>query len=62
VTNRSTTANFASLADPAAITNLPFDAAGNLVASRATPRGNGCGVATAFQTPRTIQAQIRFSF
>ena len=27
VTNRSTTANFASLADPAAITNLPFDAA-----------------------------------
>jgi len=62
VTNRSTTANFASLADPAAITNLPFDAAGNLVASRATPRGNGFGVATAFQTPRTIQAQIRFSF
>ncbi|MFL6113468.1 MAG: hypothetical protein ACJ786_19220, partial [Catenulispora sp.] len=62
VTARSTTANFASLADPGTITNLPYDAAGNLVASRATPRGNGFGIATGFQTPRTLQAQIRFSF
>ena len=54
VTGRSTTANFASLADPVTITNLPYDAAGNLVPSRSTPRGNGFGIANGFQTPRTV--------
>ncbi|HXG57336.1 MAG TPA: hypothetical protein VNJ03_18290 [Vicinamibacterales bacterium] len=43
-------------------TNLPFDANGNLIASRSLPRGAGFGVANAYQNPRTIQAQIRFSF
>lgn len=44
------------------ITNLPFDANGNLIDTRSRPRGAGFGVATAYQNPRTVQAQIRFSF
>ena len=48
--------------DPATMTNLPFDAAGNLIASRSLPQGRGFGVANAYQAPRTMQAQIRFSF
>jgi hypothetical protein len=62
VTGRSTTANFASLADPTTVTNLPYDAAGNLIPARSTPRGNGFGIANGFQSPRTVQVQIRFSF
>ena len=43
-------------------TNLPFDANGNLIDTRSRPRGAGFGVATNYQNPRTVQAQIRFSF
>jgi hypothetical protein len=44
------------------ITNLPFDANGNVIAARALPRNAGVGVATEYQTPRRVQLQVRFSF
>jgi hypothetical protein len=59
---RQTTMNLNSPSDPATITNLPFDAAGNVIAARARPNGAGFGVATDYQTPRTIQLQARFAF
>ena len=59
---RNTTMNLTSPADPATITNLPFDAAGNVIAARARPNGAGFGVATDYQPPRQIQLQARFSF
>lgn len=45
--------------------NLPFDADGNLITNRSQPKNAGFGVASgnnAYQAPRTLQAQIRFSF
>ena len=54
--------NLASPSDPVTITNLPFDANGNLIDSRARPRDAGFGVATTYVNPRTVQAQIRFQF
>ena len=62
ITNRNTTMQLASPAAPTAIQNLPFDGSGNLVAARGVPRGAGFGVATAYQNPRTMQLQLRFSF
>ena len=62
VTNRNTTANLNSPSDPSTITNLPYDANGNVVPSRSLPRGAGFGVATEYQNPRTVQVQVRFSF
>ena len=59
---RQTTMNLTSPSDPATITNLPFDAAGNVIPARAKPNGAGFGVATDYQPPRTIQLQLRFSF
>jgi hypothetical protein len=44
------------------ITNLPYDAGGNLIDARSRPRGAGFGVATGYQNPRSVQGQIRFSF
>ena len=44
------------------VTNLPFDASGNLIPSRAQPKNAGFGVANGFQSPRSLQAQIRFAF
>jgi hypothetical protein len=44
------------------VTNLPFDANGQVIASDATPRGAGFGVANTDQAARSIQAQVRFSF
>ena len=44
------------------IQNLPFNADGSVIDARSRPRGAGCGVATGYQNPRTVQAQIRFSF
>jgi hypothetical protein len=61
ITGRNTTVNFNTFADPS-VTNLPYDASGNVIAARATPRGAGFGVANAYQTPRSLQAQVRFSF
>jgi hypothetical protein len=62
VTNRNTTAQFANPATNSVITNLPYDASGNVIGSFSRPRGAGFGVATAYQPPRTVQAQIRFQF
>jgi hypothetical protein len=62
ITNRNNTMNLASPADPVTITNLPYDAAGNLIDARSRPRGAGFGVATVYQNPRSVQGQIRFSF
>ena len=62
VTGRNTTINLENPSNPVTATNLPFDANGNVIASRATPRGAGFGVANAYQAARSIQAQVRFSF
>ena len=62
ITGRYTTMNLASPSDPVTITNLPFDASGNVIDSRSRPRGAGFGVATGYQAPRTVQLQARFSF
>ena len=62
VTGRNTTMNLANPSDPVTITNLPFDANGNLIDSRSRPRDAGFGVATTYLSPRTVQAQIRFQF
>jgi hypothetical protein len=48
--------------NPGTITNLPYDADGQLIEARAAPRGAGFGVANAYQSPRTLQLQIRFKF
>jgi hypothetical protein len=62
ITGRNTTINFSNPNDPVTIRNLPYDDAGNLIESRSRPRGAGVGVATAYQTPRRVQFQVRFSF
>jgi Carboxypeptidase regulatory-like domain len=62
ITNRQTTMNLSSPSDPATITNLPYDAAGNIIPARSRPTGAGFGVATDYQPPRTVQLQARFSF
>jgi hypothetical protein len=62
ITGRNTTINLSNPSDPVTATNLPFDASGNVIASRSLPRNAGFGVANAYQNPRTVQAQIRFSF
>ena len=62
ITNRNTTMNLSSPSAPGTVTNLPFDASGDLIEARSRPRGAGFGVATGYQAPRSVQAQIRFSF
>ena len=59
---RQTIMNLASPNAPATISNLPVDAAGNVIDARARPAGAGFGVATDCQPPRTLQLQARFSF
>ena len=53
--------NLSDPSNPVSATNLPFDAAGNLIPARTIPRGAGFGVANNYQAPRS-QLQIRFSF
>jgi hypothetical protein len=62
IDGRNTTINLSNPNDPVTATNLPFDDNGNVIESRSRPRGAGFGVATGYQNPRSIQAQIRFSF
>ena len=62
ITARNSTINLASPTDPVTITNLPYDANGNVIDARSRPRGAGVGVATGYQAPRSVQALIRFSF
>ena len=54
--------NLTNPADPVTATNLPFNPDGTLKPALSLPRGAGFGVATAYQDPRTIQIQVRFSF
>jgi Carboxypeptidase regulatory-like domain len=62
ITGRNSTVSFTSPSDPLTAQNLPFDASGNLIVARSLPRGAGFGVANAYQAPRSVQAQVRFSF
>jgi Carboxypeptidase regulatory-like domain len=63
ITGRNTTLNLVNPSDPITGTNLPYDpVTGAAVAARLIPRGAGFGVANAFQAPRTMQVQLRFSF
>lgn len=62
ITGRNTTMNMDSPSTPTTITNLPYDANGNPIESRSKPRGAGFGVATAYQTPRSMQFTARFVF
>jgi hypothetical protein len=61
ITGRNATLNLVSPLDQS-VTNLPFDANGNRIASRSQPKNAGVGVATGYQGPRNLQAQIRFVF
>jgi hypothetical protein len=62
ITNRNTTMQMPNPTQPTTIQNLPFDAAGNAIATLSRPRGAGFGVATNYQAPRTMQLQLRLSF
>ena len=64
ITDRNATLQLANTnaSSASTITNLPYDASGNVIPSLSLPRNAGFGVATAYQTPRSVQAQIRFSF
>ena len=62
ITNRNTTMNLQNPSDPVTVTNLPYNANGDLIDSRSRPRGAGFGVATDYQNARTVQLQVRFSF
>ena len=62
ITNRNTTMNLSNPNDPVTATNLPYNADGSVNPARSLPRNAGFAVANAYQTPRTIQLQLRFSF
>ena len=62
ITGRATSMSLNNPSDPTTILNLPFDASGNVVASRSRPRGAGLGVATGYQSPRQTQFTLRYSF
>jgi carboxypeptidase family protein len=62
ITGRNTSLGLANPTDPVTANNLPYSPDGTLIESRSRPRGAGVGVANAYQNPRTVQAQIRFSF
>ncbi|CAN5877129.1 hypothetical protein BH24ACI4_BH24ACI4_21100 [soil metagenome] len=62
ITGRATQLQLTSPADPVTPLNLPFDANGNLLPNRVRPNQAGFGAITGYQTPRTIQAYIRFGF
>lgn len=61
VTGRNTTMTVASTTDPT-ITNLPFDSGGNLISTRSQPRTAGFGMVNGYQSARTLQAWLRFTF
>lgn len=62
ITGRNTTMNLSNPLNPTTINNLPFDANGQVVASRSLPSNAGFGVATGYQAPRAMQLQVRFAF
>jgi hypothetical protein len=63
ITGRNTTMALTTPSDPLTITNSPFDpVTGAIAANRVRPNQAGFGQVNGYQGPRTIQAQIRFSF
>jgi hypothetical protein len=63
VTGRNATMNLTNPSDPTTITNLPYDpATGQILPNRVKPSNSGFGQATAWQTPRNMQFQIKYSF
>lgn len=62
ITGRNATMNLSTPLNATTITNLPFDANGQLIDARSRPSGAGFGVANAYQAPRTVQLQVRFAF
>lgn len=62
ITGRNTGMTLASPADPVTVSNLPYDAAGNILPNRVRPATSGFGQANAWQAPRNVQVQVRFSF
>jgi hypothetical protein len=61
VTGRNTTMQVASQTDPT-IVNSPFDPSGNLDAARSRPNTAGFGMVNGYQSARTLQAWLRFTF
>jgi hypothetical protein len=57
ITGRNTTMNLSSPSDPVTATTLPYDANGNVIASRSLPRNAGFGVANT-----RIRAPFKCSF
>ena len=75
ITGRNTTMQLASPTAPATITNPAYDpttgllnnginllSTGTLSTDRSLPKNAGFGVANGYQSPRSVQGQIRFSF
>jgi hypothetical protein len=75
ITGRNTTMNLSSPSDPVTITNPTFDpitgllnngvnltSTGAVSPDRSLPKNAGFGTVNAYQNPRTVQVQIRFSF
>jgi hypothetical protein len=62
ITGRQTSMQLSNPSEPDTPTNSVFNADGSVNPNRSTPRNNGFGLATGYQSPRTLQAQIRFSF
>jgi YD repeat-containing protein len=62
ITGRNASMTLTDTTPTATISNLPYDAAGNLIATRSQPSNAGFGVANAYQKPRSIQIQIRLGF
>jgi hypothetical protein len=62
VTNRNTSVSLSTPTDPVTALNLPYDSTGAILPNRVRPNQAGFGAVTAYQAPRTVQAQIRFQF
>ena len=69
ITNRNQSISLNNPADPITLTNSPFDLTGTvtgtvgaLLPNRVRPNQAGFGAVSGYQSPRTVQGQIRFSF
>ena len=62
ITGRQTTMTLRNPSDPTTIVNNQYNADGSLNDARVKPQNAGFGAANSWQSPRTMQAYIRFSF
>jgi len=62
ITNRITAMQLSSPSDPVTIQNSAFNPDGSVNTSRNLPKNAGFGVASGYQTPRSMQLQLRFAF